>query len=126
EVLLRWEASDDYGLTGVGLVWTGPNGQQHRQPLAHDDGRKSGGQFKWALGPLKLAAGDRIVYAIEATDNDAVDGPQKGTSRQQTLMVYSAAEHRREALRPAARTREAPPGQHPARPAGTGRAPAHD
>ena len=102
EVLVRWEASDDYGLTGVALVWTGADGQPHRQPLAHDDGRKSGGQFKWALAPLKLAAGDRITYAIEATDNDAVDGPQKGTSRQQTLVVYSAAEHRREALRRAA------------------------
>ena len=99
EVLLRWEASDDYGLSGVALVWTGPDGQSHRHPLTHDDGRKSGGQFKWALAPLKLGPGDRIAYAIEATDNDAVDGPQKGTSRQQTLVVYSAAEHRREALR---------------------------
>ncbi len=31
-----------------------------------------------------------------------MDGPQKGTSREQTLFVYSAAEHRREALRRAA------------------------
>ena len=102
EVLLRWEASDDYGLSDVALVWTGPDGQSHRQKLAHDDGRKSSGQYRWPLSALKLAAGDRVTYAIEALDNDAVDGPQKGTSRQQTLVVYSAAEHRREALRRAA------------------------
>jgi Domain of unknown function (DUF4175) len=99
EVLLRWEASDDYGLADVGLVWTSPDGQSHRQKLAHDDGRKSSGQYRWPLGPLKLSAGDRVTYSIEAQDNDAVDGPQKGSSRQQTLVVYSAAEHRREALR---------------------------
>jgi len=99
EVMLRWEASDDYGLSDVALVWTGPDGQSHRQKLAHDDGRKSSGQYRWPLGPLKLSAGDRVAYSIEAQDNDAVDGPQKGSSRQQTLVVYSAAEHRREALR---------------------------
>src|SRR5215469_1794508 len=102
EVLLRWEASDDYGLSDVALVWTGPDGQSHRQKLAHDDGRKSSGQYRWPLGPLKLSAGDRVTYGVEALDNDAVDGPQKGSSRQQTLVVYSAAEHRREALRRAA------------------------
>ncbi|HSP19449.1 MAG TPA: DUF4175 domain-containing protein, partial [Myxococcaceae bacterium] len=102
EVLLRWEASDDYGLSDVTLVWTGPDGQAHRQKLAHDDGRKSSGQYRWQLSPLKLGPGDRVTYAVEALDNDAVDGPQKGTSRQQTLVVYSAAEHRREALRRAA------------------------
>jgi len=99
EVLVRWEASDDYGLSDVALVWTTPDGQGHRQKLAHDDGRKSAGQYRWPLAALKLSAGDRVSYAIEALDNDAVDGPQKGSSRQQTLVVYSAAEHRREALR---------------------------
>ncbi|HTS81380.1 MAG TPA: DUF4175 family protein [Myxococcaceae bacterium] len=102
EVLLRWEASDDYGLSDVALIWTGPDGQTQRQKLAHDDGRKSSGQYRWPLGALKLAPGDRVSYAVEALDNDAVDGPQKGSSRQQTLVVYSAAEHRREALRRAA------------------------
>ncbi|MGZ3444247.1 MAG: DUF4175 family protein [Myxococcaceae bacterium] len=102
EVLLRWEASDDYGLSDLALVWTGPDGQSHRQKLAHDDGRKSSGQYRWQLSPLKLGPGDRVNYAVEALDNDAVDGPQKGTSREQTLFVYSAAEHRREALRRAA------------------------
>src|SRR6185295_10171060 len=83
----------------LALVWTSPDGQIHRQKLAHDDGRKSAGQYRWPLAPLKLSAGDRVSYAVEALDNDSVDGPQRGTSRQQTLVVYSAAEHRREALR---------------------------
>lgn len=102
EVTLRWEASDDYGLSEVALVWTGPDGQNHRQKLPHDDGRKSGGQHRWAMAGLKLSPGDRIQYSVEALDNDAVDGPQRGVSRQQTLVVYSAAEHRRDALRRAA------------------------
>jgi len=99
EVTVRWEATDDYGLSDLALVWTGADGQAHRQKLAHDDARKSAGQYRWPLAGLKLAPGDRVGYAVEALDNDAVDGPKKGTSRQQTLTIYSAAEHRREALR---------------------------
>ncbi len=98
EVVLRWEATDDHGLQALALVFQPPSGGETRVPLPLEEGRRSQGTSHWALAPLKLSPGDRVSYFLEATDNDAVDGPQKGTSRVQALHVYSAAEHRQEAI----------------------------
>jgi hypothetical protein len=99
EVVLRWEATDDHGLQALALVYQPPGGSEVRVPLPFEAGRRSLGTFRWPLSGLKLSAGARVTYFLEALDNDAVDGPQKGTSRSQALHVYSAAEHRQEALR---------------------------
>ena len=99
EVVLRWEATDDHGLSALALVYQTPGGAEVRVPLPLEAGRRSLGTFRWPLAGLKLSAGARVTYFLEALDNDAVDGPQKGTSRAQSLHVYSAAEHRQEALR---------------------------
>src|SRR5712692_6970435 len=60
--------------------------------------RRLRGTYSWELSPLRLRAGDKVTYAVEARDNDAVDGPQRGASATQVLKVFSAAEHSREAL----------------------------
>jgi hypothetical protein len=98
EVVLRWEATDDYGLASLALVFQKPGLAETRVPLPLEAGKKSQGTWHWALAGLKLSPGDRLSYFLEATDNNAVDGAQKGSSRSQTLHVYSAAEHRQEAL----------------------------
>jgi Domain of unknown function (DUF4175) len=98
EVVLRWEATDDYGLASLALVFQKPGLAETRVSLPLEPGRKSQGTWRWALAGLKLSPGDRLSYFIEATDNNAVDGAQKGSSRSQTLHVYSAAEHRQQAL----------------------------
>ncbi|WP_244224790.1 DUF4175 family protein, partial [Corallococcus sicarius] len=98
-VTLKFEATDDYGLSGLSLVFRTPGAKQEtRVNLPREDSRRSRGTYTWDLGPLKPAPGDRITYYVEAKDNDAVEGPKKGVSRTQTLRVYSAAEHRRAAL----------------------------
>ncbi|MFY0571577.1 DUF4175 family protein [Archangium lansingense] len=102
EVTLKYEASDDYGLNGLALVFRTPGAKEEtRIPLPREDGRRDKGTYKWNLGSLKVEAGDRISYYVEAKDNDAVEGPKRGVSRTQVLRVYSAAEHRRAALQKA-------------------------
>ncbi len=98
EVVLRWEATDDHGLSALSLVYQTPGGSEARVALPLEAGRRSLGTWRWGLAGLKLSPGARLTYFLEAVDNDAVDGPQKGTSRTQALHVYSAAEHRHEAL----------------------------
>jgi hypothetical protein len=99
KVTLKYEATDDYGLSGLSLVFRTPGAQQEtRVPLPREDGRRNRGTHTWDLGNLKVDPGDRITYYVEAQDNDAVEGPKKGVSRTQVLRVYSAAEHRRAAL----------------------------
>ncbi|QSQ22692.1 DUF4175 family protein [Pyxidicoccus parkwayensis] len=99
KVTLKYEATDDYGLSGLSLVYRTPGSQKEtRVPLPREDGRRSRSTFTWDLGTLKPKPGDRITYYVEAQDNDAVEGPKKGVSRTQVLRIYSAAEHRRAAL----------------------------
>ncbi|WNG21062.1 DUF4175 family protein [Cystobacter fuscus] len=99
QVVLKYEASDDYGLNGLALVFRVPGSKEEsRIPLPRQDGRRDKGTYNWNLGTLKVQPGDRISYFIEAKDNDAVEGPKRGVSRTQVLRVYSAAEHLRAAL----------------------------
>lgn len=99
KVALKFEANDDYGLSGLALVFRTPGtAKETRIPLPREDGRRSRGTHTWDLGTLKVNPGDRITYFVEAQDNDAVEGPKKGVSRTQVLRIYSAAEHLRNAL----------------------------
>lgn len=99
KITLKYEATDDYGLSELALVYRTPADREEvRVPLTREDGRRSRGSHTWDLGGLKVNPGDRITYYLEARDNDAVEGPKRGVSRTQVLRMYSAAEHRRAAL----------------------------
>lgn len=97
-VTVTYEATDDYGLSTLELVYRTQGGAEARLPLRPDEGRTSRGSWQWDLGPLALKPGEVVSYYLEAKDNDAVAGPKKGVSNSLTLKVYSASEHRREAL----------------------------
>ncbi|HYH95970.1 DUF4175 family protein, partial [Hyalangium sp.] len=102
QVVVKYEATDDYGLSEVALVFRTPSSlQETRVPLPREDGRRNKGSYTWDLSRFTVKPGDRITYHIEARDNDAVEGPKKGLSRTQVLRIYSAAEHRRAALQKA-------------------------
>ena len=102
QVVLKYEASDDYGLSGLALVYRMPGAKEEsRVALPRTDGRRDKGTYTWSLDTLKAQPGDRISYYIEARDNDAVQGPKRGVSRTQLLRIYSAAEHLRAALQKA-------------------------
>lgn len=95
---LKYEASDDYGLAALELVYRLPDGKEARVALGVDDGRTTRGEYSWEVGGLQLAPGQEASYFVEARDTNTVAGPQTGVSRTHTVKVYSAAEHRREAV----------------------------
>jgi Domain of unknown function (DUF4175) len=101
ELTLVYEASDDYGLSALELKYRPQGGEEQRVPLKPDEGRATRGRYRWELGALHLKPGQSLSYYLEATDNDAVKGPKKGVSATQVVKLYSAEEHRREALRKA-------------------------
>jgi hypothetical protein len=100
-ITVKFEASDDYGLSALELVYTPEGGEPKRVSLRPDDGRTTRGSYQWDLAPLALKPGQVVSYYVEATDNDAVKGPKKGVSQTLRVKLYSAAEHRREALKKA-------------------------
>ncbi len=98
-VTLKFSATDDYGLTELKLQYrAGKQTELQTVALKLGDERRYKGQYVWDLTPLKLAPGDRVSYFIQARDNDEVQGKKTGVSQTHVLKVYSAAEHRREAV----------------------------
>ncbi|HTO97476.1 MAG TPA: DUF4175 family protein [Myxococcales bacterium] len=100
KVPIAWSAADDYGLTQVTLVWQRAGAKEERVTLQapSSPAKRLRGAYTWELAPLRLRPGDRVSYHLEAKDNDAVDGPQRGLSASQAIKVFSAAEHSRESL----------------------------
>jgi hypothetical protein len=99
-VSLSWSATDDYGLSRIELAWQLAGGKEERAVLNAPaaPAKRLRGTYLWEMSALHLRAGDKVSYHLEAKDNDAVDGPQRGVSASQALKVFSAAEHTRESL----------------------------
>jgi len=100
QVPVGWTATDDYGLTQIELVWQRAGAKEERVVLQTPaaPARRLRGTYSWQMARLALRPGDKISYHLEARDNDAVDGAQKGVSATQALKVFSASEHTRESL----------------------------
>ncbi|TMA19135.1 MAG: DUF4175 domain-containing protein, partial [Deltaproteobacteria bacterium] len=100
QVQIAWSATDDYGLQQVSLVFQRAGSKEERVALMTPavPAKRLRGAYTWEIAPLKLRAGDKVSYHLEAKDNDAVDGAQKGVSATQAIKIFSAAEHSREAL----------------------------
>ena len=98
-VRLEWNASDDVGLAELSLVTKAPAGEERRTKLRTFAGsRRESGLYDLDLAPFRLAEGERLLYWLEVTDNDAISGPKRAASETHTVKVYSESEHRRVAL----------------------------
>lgn len=99
---LSFEATDDYGLSQLSLVWSFGDGVEQRKSLqsfSSDLPRRHRAEATWDLSTLGLGPGDRVTYRVEALDNDSVSGVKRGASATQVLKVFSKVEHHREVLR---------------------------
>lgn len=92
KVLLKAEASDDFSVEQIALVYRINNGPQQRQTLPISPQREVLVSHIWDLSAASLLPEDRIYYHLEALDNNRVSGPQKGQSRQYVLRFPSLYE----------------------------------
>ena len=92
KVLLKAEASDDFSVEQIALVYRVNDGPEQRQVLPIDPQREVLVSHVWNLSAASLLPEDRIFYHLEALDNNQVSGPQKGQSRQYVLRFPSLYE----------------------------------
>ena len=92
KVLLEAEASDDFSVEAIDLVYRVNNGPEQRQPLPINPQLEVLVSHVWNLSAANLLPEDRIFYHLEALDNNQVSGPQKGRSRQYVLRFPSLYE----------------------------------
>lgn len=92
KVLLKAEASDDFSVEEIALVYRVNSGPEQRLALPINPQREVLISHIWDLSAANLLPEDRIYYHLEALDNNQVAGPQKGQSRQYTLRFPSLYE----------------------------------
>ena len=92
KVLLKAEASDDFSVEEVALVYRVNNGPEQRRALPISPQREVLVSHIWDLSAASLLPEDRIYYHLEALDNNQVAGPQTGQSRQYVLRFPSLYE----------------------------------
>ncbi len=92
KVLLKAEASDDFSVEEIALVYRVNSGSEQRLSLPISPQREVLIQHIWDLSAANLLPEDRIYYHLEALDNNQVAGPQQGQSRQYVLRFPSLYE----------------------------------
>ena len=92
KVLLKAEASDDFSVEEIALVYRVNSGPEQHRALPISPQREVFLSHIWDLSSANLLPEDRIYYHLEALDNNQVSGPQKGQSRQYALRFPSLYE----------------------------------
>ena len=98
---LAYVAEDDFGVAKVELVWEiAGAGKAERKTWAAlpDAPGRAQGKLVWDLAEVALPPGAVVTYHLEATDNDAVGGPNVGKSRELRLRVFSPRERHEQHL----------------------------
>jgi hypothetical protein len=88
-----YNASDDFGLGLVELVYRVGAGPEQRLSLRDAHGaRTAQGRTLWDPSTAGPVAGERIGYRIEARDRDDVSGSKVGSSRTLTVLIRNPRE----------------------------------
>ncbi|WP_138430237.1 DUF4175 family protein [Fodinibius saliphilus] len=97
DVLLQYEAGDDFGLTSASLKY------ELQQAFKKEPTRGSislgrpeisqQAQYRWAIPELTPKPRDVITYWIEVTDNDRYNGYKKGRSQKMVISFPSMTEY---------------------------------
>ncbi len=99
---LAFDASDDFGIAKVELVYKEVGGKEKRQPLeiprAEDTPKSAQSNYIWDLSELSLRPGAEVHYHVEVTDNDDVLGPNISKSRSYSLRLFSPRERHEELM----------------------------
>jgi hypothetical protein len=94
EVLLQYEAADDFGLSAVRLRYLREGKEKEFRTLeipllSGAPVRDVEDAFTWSLSDLGLFPGDALLYHLEAADNNRVTGPSVSRTGSRRLVVPS-------------------------------------
>ncbi len=87
---LHYRAADDFGVAKLRLVVR--RGKDETRTLLkrfEPAVKRHADAYAWDLAPLNLRQGERVVYWLEAEDEDSVSGPNVGRSQARQLEVFS-------------------------------------
>ncbi|MCK4234128.1 hypothetical protein KAX75_06840 [candidate division WOR-3 bacterium] len=89
-------ASDDYGISKVLLVWEKDEEEHHIPVSLHPKERSSTFEYRWDLMYLPMFPGDTLRYYAKVFDNDVISGPKSKRSKLYTIRFPTAEDIYRE------------------------------
>lgn len=94
---LVYHASDDYGIARVRLFFMRDGKDENFRALpvalpAAGTNAELDGRFAWSLAEANVFPGDKILYYLEATDNNTATGPGTARTATRRLLVPSISE----------------------------------
>lgn len=108
-VTIVFGAFDDHGLSSITLKWMRERRDERfaAVPVPSPAGAaRVEGSFDLSLEDVRLLPGDRVLYYLEAADNNAFDGPGVSRTAARSLVVPSLSELFAESRRSGAEQRE--------------------
>ncbi len=97
DVLLKYEAGDDFGLTSASLHYelqqAFQNDAQSGSIKLEQPAMSQEEEFNWPVPDLNPKPRDVITYWVEVTDNDAFGGYKTGRSQKMTITFPSMTEY---------------------------------
>jgi hypothetical protein len=96
QIPVLFQASDDYGLSRVSLVYRNSAGEAVREQIFTGPSKKSvGGEYFWDVTALEARPGSLLHVFLEAADNDTITGPKVSLSASFILRVPDPGEEHR-------------------------------
>ena len=91
KVKLFYEGTDDFGISGVDLVFS-INGEINRISIKKykNQEKEAKGNYTWTLAQITINPGDEVSYFLEITDNNNILGPNKGQSETYRFKIFDS------------------------------------
>lgn len=100
-ITIAYAAKDDFSVAKIELVVEVVGSKDpKRLPIAANSELtpKKEGTYGWHVAELALTPGAEARFYLEATDNNAIAGPQRGVSAAHRLVLFSAQKHHDELM----------------------------
>jgi hypothetical protein len=96
QISIFFQASDDYGLSRISLLYRNADGREVREKIFTGPPRKTvGEEYTWDVSSLDAVPGSLLPVFLEAVDNDTITGPKATLSNSFTLRVPDPDEEHR-------------------------------
>lgn len=101
EVAIEYEASDDFGLDQLEFVYK-PEGMEPKRKVIRKLAGAKTAKGKWVWSLAEFGWGDeevgRVLFGVEAVDNNLLNGPSRGSSATRWLTVLTPSVQHKNAL----------------------------
>lgn len=82
-----YEQNDDFGISKIELIYKINDNPQKHITIQNNSNSRLVNEYNWTTASLGLTPADKVLYYLQAWDNDTVTGPKSSQSRTLALEI---------------------------------------